>query len=218
MGLLYRAERALRGWRARLHALRGGPIGAWFRDGGEELMWRDLPISANEVSLDVGGYHGDWTAELLIRYGARSVIFEPVPTFAAALARRFCRNPLVAVKSAALGTANGMAGISMAEDASSMSGNGRRVQVQIIDVADIFREHAAVGCMKVNIEGAEYDLLERMEGLDLLSRVASYRIQFHGGDNAMHRRAAIRTALSKTHRLILDYPFVWERWDRVKEG
>jgi FkbM family methyltransferase len=212
MGLLHRVETLLSAWRRRRLARQGGAIGAWFRDDGEEIAWRDLPL-AGEPCLDVGGYRGDWTAELLMRYGARSIVFEAVPEYAEHIRHRFRRNPLVTVHAAALGTSSGKAEIALASDGSSLTGAGRRIPIDVVDVAEVFAQHPTIGCMKLNVEGAEYDLLDRMALLGLLARVASFRIQFHGAENA-GRRAAIRRALSPSHQLVFDYPFVWERWDR----
>ncbi len=125
---------ALNVWRHRVHAMRKGPIGAWFRDNGEELMWRDLPITAKDVCLDVGGYRGDWTAELLVRYGAPSIVFEAVPAFADKIAERFTHNTLVTVRAAAIGTRTGKGEIALADDGSSFHGAGPPLSIDVIDV------------------------------------------------------------------------------------
>ena len=214
MGLLYGMERSLNAWRHRVHSMRRGPVGAWFRDNGEESIWRDLPITSRHVSLDVGGYQGDWTADLLVRYGAPSIIFEPVPAFARNIAERFTHNPLVSVRQAALGKRTEKAEIALSDDGSSLGGSGPSESIDVLDVSVVFALEPTIGCMKLNIEGAEYDLLERMAQLGLLDRVATYRIQFHHRVGAASRRKGIHEMLSRTHDLVIDYPFVWERWDR----
>jgi FkbM family methyltransferase len=204
--------------RARL-ARAPGPVGDWYRENGTERIWSDLPIGSDHVGLDVGGYQGDWTSELLCRYGSRSWVFEPVPEQAQTISWRFRSNSRVVVTQAALGSTSGEAEIAIAADASSMHASGsHRIKVPVIGVAEVFSapDVRQIGCMKINIEGAEYDLLERMMELDLLQRVATLQIQFHRiEDGSERRREVIRAALSKSHRLILDYPFVWERWDRI---
>src|SRR5262249_16612760 len=127
---------------------------------------------------------------------------------------RFRHNPLVTVRRAALGTTRGQTEIALAADASSLTGKGRRVSIDIEDVSEVFKSYPRIGCMKLNVEGAEYELLERMTELNLLDRVATYRIQFHKFERAVSRREAIRHELSRSHICVLDYPFVWERWDR----
>jgi hypothetical protein len=67
--------------------------------------------------------------------------------------------------------------------------------------------------MKINIEGAEFPLLERMIETELLKQVDCFMIQFHEWHpGAYHRRREIRKALRKSHKLDWDYHFVWEKW------
>jgi hypothetical protein len=89
------------------------------------------------------------------------------------------------------------------------------VEVQIKDIDNAWKSLALnhVDLMKINIEGAEFPLLERMIEMDLLQNVGCFLIQFHEWHpGAYHRRKNIRKALSKTHRLVWDYHFVWEKW------
>jgi hypothetical protein len=67
--------------------------------------------------------------------------------------------------------------------------------------------------MKINIEGAEFPLLERMIECNLLRKVDCFLIQFHEWHpGAYKRRRKIRKALSESHRLVWDYHFIWEKW------
>jgi FkbM family methyltransferase len=218
MGIASWLEGAIQSNRRARLARAPGSIGDWYRANGPERIWDDLPIGSDDTGLDVGGYRGDWTSELLCRYGSRSWVFEPIPEQAQAIARRFRSNSRVVVTQAALGPSSGEAAMVSAADASSMHSAGSdRVTIRVVGVAEVFSspDAARVGCMKLNIEGAEYDLLERMIELDLAPRVATLQVQFHRVDErSAQRRDAIRAALSRSHRLVLDFPFVWERWDR----
>ncbi|MSU56528.1 MAG: hypothetical protein EXS51_04475 [Candidatus Taylorbacteria bacterium] len=57
-----------------------GAVGQFWRDGGNELLY-DLPVKTGTLIIDAGGYHGDWSAGMISRYGCRSQIYEPVPEF-----------------------------------------------------------------------------------------------------------------------------------------
>jgi hypothetical protein len=73
-----------------------------------------------------------------------------------------------------------------------------------------------VRLMKVNIEGGEYELLERMLECGLTTRVADLQIQFHNfSPDAAERMAAIQRGLAATHRPTYQYRFVWENWRRA---
>jgi hypothetical protein len=71
--------------------------------------------------------------------------------------------------------------------------------------------------MKINIEGAEFPLLDRMIKTGLLQNVDCFLIQFHEWHpGAYKKRRHIREALSRTHRLEWDYYFIWEKWVRIQ--
>ena len=94
----------------------------------------------------------------------------------------------------------------------------KRIKVDIAAVDRVWSEMQLdnVDLMKINIEGAEFPLLEKMIKMDLLRRVDCFMIQFHEWHpGAYSRRRKIRTELSKTHRLVWDYHFVWEKWVRI---
>jgi hypothetical protein len=68
--------------------------------------------------------------------------------------------------------------------------------------------------LKLNIEGAEYDVLDRLATAGVLPRIRSLVIQFHRVvPESDRRRDMIQAKLAQTHHLVFDYPFVWERWE-----
>jgi FkbM family methyltransferase len=196
-----------------------GPLGDYFRSGGNDQLWSDLGLASSDVVFDVGGYHGEWTVEVASRYGCRSIIVEPIPQFAAALQRRFGRNDRVTIVPKALGSTNGPVTFIDSDDASSAFAavQGKKIEVQGCTVNELFdlAKGQLVGCMKLNIEGAEFPVFEQMLAAGLQEQVRTFLIQFHRvGPDSETRRDEIRRQLSKTHRMTFDYPFVWERWDR----
>jgi hypothetical protein len=67
--------------------------------------------------------------------------------------------------------------------------------------------------MKINIEGAEYDLLERLDAASWLHRIGALSIQFHEWHPQAHRRRRrIRQMLRRTHDQVWCYGWVWELW------
>ncbi len=195
-------------------------MGDFYRAGGNELLWTALPLGDNDLVLDVGGFHGDWTAEILKRYGCRSIIFEPVPEMVANLKQLYSANQRVEIVAAGLGAKSASAVINVMADASSTlrSGDsGRTVEIQIIGACDLIlqRQLTDIGCVKINIEGAEYDLLDEMIARGCTKFVRSFLIQFHNFvDDHIARRQRIQNALQQTHEKVFDFPFVWERWNR----
>jgi hypothetical protein len=68
-------ERRVRAWRAA-----GGPARQF-----------EYALDEHSLVLDLGGYEGQWTSDIVARYGCRVHVFEPVPEFAAAIAKRFAQ-------------------------------------------------------------------------------------------------------------------------------
>jgi hypothetical protein len=93
------------------------------------------------------------------------------------------------------------------------------VDVTIVDVAGAFDELGLdrIDLLKLNIEGGEYDVLDRLHETGRLPRIDQILVQFHEWHPHAHRRRrAIRAALRDTHVEEWDYPWVWERW-RLRE-
>lgn len=75
-------------------------------------------------------------------------------------------------------------------------------------LADRSQEQVDLG--KINIEGAEYELLEHLS-----STGRDVQVQFHDFvPLAAERMARIQSGLGRTHRPTYQYRFVWENWRR----
>jgi hypothetical protein len=90
--------------------------------------------------------------------------------------------------------------------------------VQIRDVVGVLDELGIreVDLLKVNIEGGEYDLFDRLIETDWLRSVRLVSVQFHEWHpKAYRRRRAIRRALARSHTEVWCYSWVWEYWSRT---
>lgn len=196
-----------------------GPLGNYYRAGGNELLY-DLPISPEGIVIDAGGFLGDWTKNVISMYGCRSEIFEPIPQYASQLDKFFRRNPRVNVHAVGLGGAPRSATFSFQDDAtteffSSGSGTDTNTQVQIVDVSEYLDglAEAVIDCLKLNIEGAEYEVLERIISQGHVHRFKSVLVQFHRQPEGYERRLhAITENLKTTHDRVWHFPMVWEKW------
>ena len=81
MGIHTTLIRFLQDRQARARLRRPGPLCDFHRAGGDRLL-HEIPATSEDVVLDAGGYLGDWTAAIPVRYGCRCEILEPVPEFA----------------------------------------------------------------------------------------------------------------------------------------
>jgi FkbM family methyltransferase len=196
----------------------------WFRDRGDASLRLDYPLTAASVVLDCGGFEGDWAAAIHRRYGCRVCVFEPVPSFLSRLDERFSGQPSVQCFGYGLHSRNERARLRLDGNASSMfapaaaaSEQGQWQDVDLRDVAEVLPELGLqdLALVKINIEGGEYELLERLIATGLVGRIEHLQIQFHRFvPDAVQRRERIRAQLGLTHTLSYDYTFIWESWRR----
>lgn len=180
-------------------------------------------LCSDSVILDVGAYTGEWAQEMDTRYRATVHAFEPDPRNFAQLERRFTNNHRVQPHACGLGARSEILPMSQQFMGSTVfeqrtvNASGQWADVQIHDICDTWQQLQlqTVDLMKINIEGAEFPLLERMQEQKLFERVDCFLIQFHEWHpGAYLRRRRIRRGLAKTHNLEWDYPFIWEKWVR----
>jgi FkbM family methyltransferase len=188
--------------------------------GGDVVLRLGYPLDAASLVFDVGGFEGRWAGDLHSRFGCRIEVFEPGERYAAVAERRFEHNGLVTVHRYGLGADDRM--VEMAIDGVSSSAvmarpTDEREAIRLLDVANVMRDLAPSGVdlMKINIEGGEYALLDRLLEAGLISHIRFLQVQFHEDvDRAEARRDSIRERLRATHDLMWEYPWVWESWVR----
>jgi FkbM family methyltransferase len=198
---------------------------AWRDADGDRVLRQEYDLDERSLVFDLGGYEGQWASDIVARYRCETWVFEPVPAFAELIRRRFARNQSVRVFQFGLADRDRTATIELHADASSMMSTsvggddghvvGDAVDVRLVDVVGFFEEHAVdrVDLMKLNIEGGEYDLLDRMLGAGLLSRIGDLQVQFHDFvPGAERRMQQIREGLAATHHPTYQFDFVWENW------
>jgi FkbM family methyltransferase len=188
----------------------------WKRDRMELRRVQFPSLGSTSVVFDFGGFEGNWTAMIRDRYGASVQVFEPHPTFARQLQKRFAGDAAVTVHPFALGAHWGILHLSDDGDASSSfrSGTGG-IRGEVRSVADFFADHPQdrLDVVKVNIEGGEYDLLPALIDSGVIDRIGVLQVQFHLFDpDDIGRRQQIRGMLARTHDCDLSYDFVWEQW------
>jgi FkbM family methyltransferase len=194
----------------------------WYADRGDQTLRLDYDLAPGSLVLDAGGYRGNFAADLFCKFGCRIEVFEPVGPFAKGVEDRFAQNPLVTVHRFGLGGESRRDLILVDEGASSAvltpaGVEAEREEIEIRDVVEVMDtvDRDEIDLLKVNIEGGEYELLERLLSAGRASRIRHLQIQFHPRvPDAEPRRRAIQEGLSETHRQIWDYPWIWESWER----
>jgi FkbM family methyltransferase len=185
-------------------------------------LLHEADIDAESLVLDVGAYTGEWAQEIIDAYNPRVIAFEPDPRNYRQLAKKAQSNPHLTGYNFGLEDKNAQVRMSLEYLGSSVLSDDNDsvgvdwAEVELRDIADTWKslqlDH--VDLMKINIEGSEFPLLERMIETNLLEKVGCFMIQFHEWHpGAYSRRRKIHKVLRRTHRLVWDYHFIWEKWE-----
>jgi FkbM family methyltransferase len=186
----------------------------------------DIDPRAGAVVVDVGAYRGRWTEKLLGHVGSSADVtvhaFEPMEGPRTHFTQLLGGDPRVHLHPYGLAGRDFNTAMTHAGPGSSLfvdRGADNAVgtsEVVLRDVAGVLDELSVdrIDVIAINIEGGEYELLDRMYTTGWLSRTGTVFVQFHefapGAYRGIRRN---RRQLSKTHDLAWRYPWVWERWD-----
>lgn len=190
----------------------------WFDDKGDQTLRLDYPLKPVSVVFDVGGYQGDFAADIFERYGCNVFLFEPVPEFYQQCVERFRGNGQIICLNYGLSLNDGWFDINFDKNSSSFTlykNNSHLVRVRTRAIVQCIRELGVehIDLMKINIEGGEFDVVPALIESGDISRVNYLQVQFHSFvERARERRSNIRQQLMNTHNEMWNYEFVWESW------
>lgn len=171
---------------------------------------KDYLFNQDSIIYDLGGYNGDFTAEMYDRYKCNIYCFEPVKVFYDSIVERFKGIDKIKVFQLAVCDVNETVKFHIQKDSSGISDSGE-ANVECVTFDKILK-HDFVDLVKMNIEGAEYALLEDMIEKDLIRRCGNIQVHFHKLGNYQVNYDNIRKHLGKTHKTDYYHSFVWENW------
>jgi FkbM family methyltransferase len=196
----------------------------WYAVDGDHNLRVEYDLGPDSVVYDIGGYEGDWAAEISSRYSSKVFVFEPVSKFVELLQKRLGKNPGIKILPVGLGGRNEEMSIAVIEESSSVfrdQGNfqnkaSEKEVIRLRAINEMMQElnTPEIDLMKINIEGGEYDLLECLIEKGLVKNIKNLQIQFHDFvPDAEARMKRIKSLLALTHKLTYEYVFVWENWE-----
>lgn len=188
----------------------------WWGDGGDKKLRFNYDLTEDSIVLDLGGFEGQWASDLYSRYNPSIHIFEPVPEYCEEIKKRFMNNKKISVYCFGLGADDSLEKIGvMGHESSIFRSNGKTGTIEIKSIETWLQENHIddIDLMKINIEGGEYDLLEKIISTGTIRRIKRLQIQFHDFfPDAESRMQQIKNSLASTHAPTYQYKFVWENW------
>lgn len=179
----------------------------------KEQMRYDYDLNSKSLVLDLGGYEGYFAAMIHNLYACEVSIFEPLEEYYNKCMNILSIMPVFKVYKNGVGNSNRKEVMTTEGDRSGKFACGNKSEeVIILDIKDVIG-NKTIDLIKINIEGMEFEVLERVIELGLQKQLKNIQVQFHKiAPNSEERYERIRAELLKTHHLTYDYPFVWQNF------
>jgi FkbM family methyltransferase len=189
----------------------------WFADKGDTTLRLNYDLDENSIVMDLGGYKGEFAADIYCKYSATIYVFEPILNFYDIIKDKFSNTNKVISYPYGLAENDSELKISLTDNSSSVYIDSDQFEIiQLKSIVNFIKVNniTKVDLIKINIEGGEYEILESLIEHNMISIFNNIQVQFHDFiiDNAKERMNKIQTELAKTHKLTYHYEFVWENW------
>lgn len=194
----------------------------WNIDRGKHSLPSNFPIDSDSLVFDVGGYRGNWSSQIYEKYQPELWIFEPVENYYNTISEKFTETPNVQTFNHGLYNETTEKVLYTNQRRSTIVENESATdqqKVRLVDIDEFLKEHDIdnIDLMKINIEGSEFELLNRIIDKNHIKKIKHLVVQFHNFpyiSNPVQRKRDIESRLKQTHDLIYKYEFIWQRWDR----
>lgn len=183
----------------------------WYLDNGDNTLRIEYPgINQKSTVVDIGARHGAWSDQIKTKYSPRIFCFEVVSSFCEELSSKG-----YTVFQNAVYNKDGKIKIGIDDDEGSIYHTENTFEVESIQANRIFGmiESDVIDLIKINVEGAEYSILDDLIRSNTISKIKNIQVQFHLIENHGEQYNNIVKDLEKTHKLTWRYPFVWENWE-----
>ena len=182
----------------------------WNSENGDNTHRLNYNLTDNSIVFDLGGYKGEWSEQIINKYNSYIYIFEPGKEFYNIIIEKFRNNDKVKVYHFGVGDSDTSSHILKSDNNSET--------IKIVSINKFIKENniSNVDLVKINIESAEYVLIESLIESNNLDKFKNIQVQFHTFiPDCVERRDSIRYHLSKTHKLTYDFTFIWENWEKL---
>lgn len=180
-----------------------------------------MDMNSDSVIIDLGTYKGYTTKLLSDTYKSKIYTFEPMIPFYNEAKEACASHPNITVLPYGLGKGNFEFLMNIEGDATSMMANvnpDTAVKCSIRDFFEFLTEKniTTIDLLHINIEGAEYDLLDYIFSNNFQTKIRYLIVQFHyksqTNDEKLKRYF---DTLQATHVCKYDYKYVWTKWERL---
>jgi hypothetical protein len=122
----------------------------WRAVHGDTKLRLQYPLPPDSLVMDLGGFEGQWAADINSRYDCRVIVFEPVAAFAEKIRERFQTNPSIEVCQYGLGHGNRNEQIHLSADGSSIFVNDG--QTETITIRDAIEFQGFIESIRADLD------------------------------------------------------------------
>jgi FkbM family methyltransferase len=194
-------------------------IQKWINDNGDQILRQRYDLNENSIVFDLGGFIGQWSSDIYSRYRCKIFCFEVLSDYSLKIEERFKKNHDIKVFNFGLSSNTREVDIYLHKDGTTISPDKyKNVNVskgKVVDFIEFIQKYNIhqIDLVKINIEGAEYELLEYLLSTKTIKIIKNIQVQFHNiSSDSDDRMQRIQNELSQTHKLTYQYKFVWENW------
>lgn len=189
---------------------------AFLEDNKGEKLTMSHPLNEDSVVLDFGSYTGSWSHKIYDKYKCNVYSYEPIKEFYDQHVKSI-GNKKIKVFNYAVDAYDGEIDMFLQKDGTSAHINNnseKKIKVKTRNVVDIFSEFETIDLVKINIEGAEYDVLDVLYDSGQVVKAKRFMIQFHDIEGYENRLEAVSNKFSETHQKLWGYGTIWQLWER----
>lgn len=173
----------------------------------EDLRYEGYNLTPDSIVIDAGGYQGRFAEEIVKRYNCRVYSFEPV------FYRHCTSTDKILFFPVGLWSKTMLTDFAIKGDMTGKWADGPSVHVVLVNVVEVLKAFPQIDLLKLNIEGAEYEVLDAILNAGLQTSIKNIQVQFHALSDEMGARyESIRARLLETHELTYDFPFCWQNF------
>ncbi len=198
----------------------------WQSQKNDVRLRQDYPdLNKDSILLDLGGFYGQFSIDMNEKYGCTCHIFEVIPEYCKKINKSIKDNKKIYIHQFGLAGNDRKEELYIAERGSSLFYNpysSGKIPIQLKKASewiDSEYPNKTIDLIKINIEGAEYELLEHLIETGKINMIKNIQVQFHEDaiPNAKKIMKKLQRKLSKTHQITFQQIFIWENWELINK-
>ena len=198
-------------------------INEWRESNGDQTYIFDHDLNTDSIVMDLGAFKGVWSEQLNNKIKCNIYLLEPVKQFYLELENKFNMFDNIRYRQVGVSTSNVSLNLPITNgDYTQITKNDSNEGelIHLVTLEDImkFWNITHIDLLQINIEGAEYEVLENWLESETINKIKILQIQFHNFkeiDNNISRRKNIQKKLQEHgYKLKYNFQWVWECWQK----